>query len=406
MSDVVKFQRTSELDAYVVYGVLYRCKDRFIYIGHTMRFNVRKSEHYNLCSGARRVATLFAQQAFQPREEVFDIVVLWQGNCSLLQAKAVEQAFMDKYNTRVYPRPSNGVTVDIDLMQPCVDPMQLNIDMACKDVSSMEWANRTLAAYTAVVQCLPRSEQTMLKQCLEIQALHFDEIAAVTAVAMLRGLVCKYEMSTEKVGVTAVHIDLNSITTAAQPEDGNELRDALRAQMMWFNADKRGVDYEFSSQGIAAVFRMLLATCSPPDATVTVRATPQTPSETLRELAGRVSEMCKPAAGELVTLKALVETMRRLTDGVHWRGIGGPDNFDNVERSPFAKTFRGAFEHATSLVFVRLQGGAAMRRGCGASGWHLYNMTLSSIVDTPTDAARSSTVQPPVDDDDDDDDSE
>ena len=152
MSDVVKFQRTSELDAYVVYGVLYRCKDRFIYIGHTMRFNVRKSEHYNLCSGARRVATLFAQQAFQPREEVFDIVVLWQGNCSLLQAKAVEQAFMDKYNTRVYPRPSNGVTVDIDLMQPCVDPMQLNIDMACKDVSSMEWANRTLAAYTAFVE--------------------------------------------------------------------------------------------------------------------------------------------------------------------------------------------------------------------------------------------------------------
>jgi len=108
----------------------------------------------------------------------------------------------------------------------------------------------------------------------------------------------------------------------------------------------------------------------------------------------------------VVTPQALVGTARQLTDGVHWRGIGAPDNLDNVERSAFAKTFRDAFEQATSLVFVRLQGGAAMRRGDGASGWHLYNTTLSSIVDTPTDAAGSSTAQPPVDDDDDDDDSE
>ena len=106
--------------------------------------------------------------------------------------------------------------------------------------------------------------------------------------------------------------------------------------------------------------------------------------------------------------------MRRLTDGVHWRGIGGPDNFTNVERSVFATNVRNEYDKcAGASAFEKIKGAAATRRGEGASGWHLYNVTLPSIVDghpeeplIPTDAAGSSTAPPPVEDDEDEDDSD
>lgn len=105
--------------------------------------------------------------------------------------------------------------------------------------------------------------------------------------------------------------------------------------------------------------------------------------------------------------------MRLLTDGVHWRGIGGPDDFTNVERSVFASNVRDEYDKCGAFTFEKIKGGAATRRGEGASGWHLYNVTLPSIVDGPpeepltlTDAAESSTAPPPVEDDEDEDDSD
>ena len=77
-------------------------------------------------------------------------------------------------------------------------------------------------------------------------------------------------------------------------------------------------------------------------------------------------------------------TMRQLTDGVHWRGIGGPDDTSNIERSSFAKALRDAVDQLLDRGFERLQGGAAAARGKGASGWHLYNCTIPSLVEQPT----------------------
>jgi hypothetical protein len=75
--------------------------------------------------------------------------------------------------------------------------------------------------------------------------------------------------------------------------------------------------------------------------------------------------------------------MRQFTDGVHWRGIGAPDDTRNVERSEFARTVRDAVTQTTGRSFERLRGGSAMTRGPGASGWHIFNVALPQVVDAP-----------------------
>ena len=76
--------------------------------------------------------------------------------------------------------------------------------------------------------------------------------------------------------------------------------------------------------------------------------------------------------------------MRQLTDEVHWRGIGGPCDLANVERSSFATTIRERVEQHFDHVFEKIKGAAASKRGAGASGWHLYNYTLPALVERPT----------------------
>ena len=76
--------------------------------------------------------------------------------------------------------------------------------------------------------------------------------------------------------------------------------------------------------------------------------------------------------------------MRQLTDEVHWRGIGGPDDMSKVLLVPFAASVREHIEQHFDRVFERKKGSAAATRGKGASGWHLYNCTIPSLVEQPT----------------------
>jgi len=84
------------------------------------------------------------------------------------------------------------------------------------------------------------------------------------------------------------------------------------------------------------------------------------------------------------TRQEFLETMRQLTDGVHWRGIGGPHDLANVERSSFANAVREYNDQHSDLLFEKTKGAAASRRGAGASGWHLYNCALPALVERPT----------------------
>ena len=75
---------------------------------------------------------------------------LWSGECTLAEARAIEQHFINKHNTRVHPRPTNGITVDIDLFNG-KEPLQLNVVRACADVGMVEAAEQRVVRDTALI---------------------------------------------------------------------------------------------------------------------------------------------------------------------------------------------------------------------------------------------------------------
>ena len=83
-------------------------------------------------------------------------------------------------------------------------------------------------------------------------------------------------------------------------------------------------------------------------------------------------------------VQEFIDVMRQLTDEVHWRGIGGPYDLANVDRSTFAVSVREHIEQHSDHVFEKIKGAAAAARGKGASGWHMYNCTIPSLVEQPT----------------------
>ena len=81
--------------------------------------------------------------------------------------------------------------------------------------------------------------------------------------------------------------------------------------------------------------------------------------------------------------------MKSTTSGdVHWRGIGGPPDLLNVERSKFADAVRSEV-HQQGYTFERVKGAAAMARGEGASGYHIYGYTLPDCAKCPEEASAS-----------------
>ena len=116
-----------EVSLFVVYGLVLLFTGKVVYVGSTQRHNERACEHFNLVSGCRRVMIALSRKRFQPVLDHFEMRVLWMGECTTAQARAIEQHLMDRHDTRVHPRPTNGVTRDIDLIDREDPPEQLNI---------------------------------------------------------------------------------------------------------------------------------------------------------------------------------------------------------------------------------------------------------------------------------------
>eukprot|EP00966_Prymnesium_polylepis_P309081 7142605-Prymnesium_polylepis.1 len=233
---------------FVVYGVEYRGplvpNPVFCYIGHTGRGHAREREHFNLASGARRLVTAFAQEWNQPREDHFELKELWSGYVTKDQAKAIEQHFMDTRNTRVFPRPTNGVTVDIDLFDPTNAPLQLNVNHACRDVDLIDWAAVRVKRDSAIVSVRSEREQAEVTYALTDAALVFSESAAACSLAIAMRAVGKYQVrdGDEMVSIREVHTDLNDVLAALHEDDGVDTRKHLLALVAVYNTDKRGED--------------------------------------------------------------------------------------------------------------------------------------------------------------------
>ena len=80
--------------------------------------------------------------------------------------------------------------------------------------------------------------------------------------------------------------------------------------------------------------------------------------------------------------QAFLQTMRSLTDGVRWKGIGGPS--DGESEKTFAQRVRETTDtnHPTTK-WESVKGRAAAQRG--TSAYHIYNYELQRRVEAPTD---------------------
>lgn len=240
---------------FVVYGLRYVPKNKIVYVGSTCRGDgdVRHAEHLNLSSGARRVVLTFAQERFNPLEDNFCMEELWSGACSKKEALAIEQYMMNKHETRVRPRPTNGVTVDIDIIRGEYSA-QLNISRSCKDESMIQEAAARVNRDMAITVSRPNSEKLRMKNTLqEILASVMDIAEQSTASTIHKAM---HDVSLlhadQLMNVTQIHQYLNSILTAWTKDDGKELRDQLNAKLRWYNVDRRGSDYTCRSAVVYA----------------------------------------------------------------------------------------------------------------------------------------------------------
>lgn len=248
---------------YVVYIIIFVRTGRVVYVGCTCRDQHHRSdEHFNIRGGAPRVAIAFAQNRFQPREEFFRFEMVWSGFCTIDQLHAIEQHFIKKYNTRINPRPSNGVTKDIDLMT-CDEPLQLNINNSCNCDEHLLWAAYRIQHDSTITVQMNTFDGLMLKQCLEIEAYKLHEVSKTTAYSIIQWAYTKYEAMNNEVFITEFHSDLNDVNQAYVEDDGKELKDNLMILMTQFNSDKRGKNYSLRPSTVSAYFLTLLRTLNP-----------------------------------------------------------------------------------------------------------------------------------------------
>ena len=157
-----------DLIFYTVYGMRYVPVNCYVYVGHTHNKPQRFEAHTNLTSGCRRVAIALAQPNVQPIAEHFVLEELWTGACSPTEARAIEQFYMDKHDTRIPCRPREGITKDIDLINGA-EPRQLNVNRACKDAALLAWAAERVSRDTQlVVRRTPEEEQAMQTMLLAL----------------------------------------------------------------------------------------------------------------------------------------------------------------------------------------------------------------------------------------------
>ena len=181
------------------------------------------------------MAIALCQPHLQPLKDFFRLERLWAGVVTAQQLRAVEQVYIDKLNTRVFPRPTNGVTRDIDLINGA-EPQQLNIARACRCPELTRWACERVARDT---QMVPTGRPAYNQDLAEVLTRAFDEQLDGTSVpATLSKIVKAYgrELTAEQlVGVEDVHAALVQVKRALRSDDGQDIQLMVDANLKVFN---------------------------------------------------------------------------------------------------------------------------------------------------------------------------
>eukprot|EP00966_Prymnesium_polylepis_P065178 1512807-Prymnesium_polylepis.1 len=243
---LVEMAHAESVSRFTVYGLRFLQIDKIVYTGSTARGEgkSREAEHFNLASGSRRVVMAFAQPQYQPVHDNFAMEELWTGLCTEKEARAIEQYMMDKHDTRVFPRPTNGITKDIDLFKGD-PPMQLNINRACSDCEMVEVAAIRVAKDMAIIEAPLPSDRLMTRNRLDEIMQFTVEAAMGTAIARIRWSIATVSAMhpSKRLGVKEIHQYFNGIFALCVEDDGHDLRNVLKSRLLWYNSDKRGDDY-------------------------------------------------------------------------------------------------------------------------------------------------------------------
>ena len=228
-------EQTDAEQEHIVYGLFYLPRNVYVYVGSTKREADRFAEHINLTSGCRRVAIALCQPQVQPLEDFYRLERLWAGAVTAPLLRAVEQVYIDKLDTRVFPRPTNGVTRDIDLINGA-EPRQLNIARACRCPDLVRWARERVAKDTQIVSI---GRPTYNRDLEEVLARAFNEQLDGTSVPRI---ISKYvqiygnDVSEDQlIGVEDVHAALLQVKAALRSDDGQDIQLMVDANLNVFN---------------------------------------------------------------------------------------------------------------------------------------------------------------------------
>jgi hypothetical protein len=306
-----------DVQNWIIYLLIMIVGDAVVYVGSTYRDEVeRGQEHLNICGGSPRVAIAFAQKQFQPRNQSFRIEVAWSGTCTRQQARGIEQYFIEKHNTRVYPRPTNGVTRDIDLISGA-QPLQLNIMNASTDRAMVGYAETRVKRDSAIVST-DVFEQLRVKQRLEVVALELDMDAQRTSLSVLERITAKYDAMpiTQTVSIAQFQGDLNEVLKSNSDEN-KELRNSLSCLLLYYNMDHRGADFTLCAGVAAGHFDTMLRVARPAAQTKTRRGSelPLEASKRQRSLTSQTDgERPRDITGTEVTIPIMVQFLTHVVD--------------------------------------------------------------------------------------------
>lgn len=223
-----------------VYGIEFLPDALYIYIGSTDDVEFRETSHFSYKGGARRVTITLAQKRFQPHARFFKLEILWSGRCSLEDLRAVEQYFIQKYDTRCLDHRKDPVlSTDLDLMDGTSPPRRLNINRACTDERAVALAaERVVRDHALAVRRTPLEAAKLryVQEALWISA----STASPPAPVLLQGFVEKYQgyAATYRVGVHEVYSDLVVLRKASATDDGRDFNLALDKDLVCFCADR------------------------------------------------------------------------------------------------------------------------------------------------------------------------
>jgi len=248
----------AETSLFVVYGVLFLPLSLFVYVGSTRRGDQRTAEHSNFRGGARRIAVAFAQAAWQPLADFFEFRELWSGNVTTSQAKAIEQFFMDKHETLITKRPTNGICKDIDLMKG-EPPRQLNTIRSCRDEPSVEWARQRVCSDSAIVVKTP-TQLEHIRHCMELERVELESCREQVVSIVLEQELGRYSQMESHVEVTPhdVQGSLNRVFGAIRDDDAPLGKRECKDMLLKFAVDRNVDETTWRSDFVASCFETLM----------------------------------------------------------------------------------------------------------------------------------------------------